>query len=529
MDNNNGNTSGNQPPDYQESPKPIFETVEDTGMQAEEVPSNVANTEEALFSVPLDVPPDQSFYGNNGGGSSRAKMFIIGGAVLFFIIILVIILRIFMGGGGGGGGDPEKVTLNYWTLWEEKDMYEEVVKAYREKNKHVTITFTTLPKKEYLEKMLARAPNGVGPDIFRFHNTWLPLLKDLVAPLPSTVMANADFEKTFYPVHSRDLKVGEYYYGIPLEIDGLVLVYNNTLFKNAGITSPPSSPDDLTRIAGRLTIKDPQTGGIQIGGLALGSAKNVEHFSDIYGLWLLQNYALTDKDFAKKSRNEIWSYLLKINTKEGASIFETYRFFAEDNGTWSDIMPNSVSAFIEQKAAMVIVPSWQVLLIKEQNPDLDIKVVPVPQFKERNNTPVALASYWVEGVSKHSKNQLEAWKFLKYLSEKDNMVKLYEKQKKFRLFGEPYSRVDLADKLASDPYVGAVIKQAPYYYSLPLSSRTYDGVSGNNNIGGLNDAIIKYLEDTFNKRADHPASSPSEALTTAQKGIEQVFTKFEIK
>ncbi len=526
MDNNNGNAGGNQSPGDQESPKPIYETVEDTGMQAEEVPSNVSNPEEALFSVPLDVPPDQSFYNNGGGGSSKAKIFIIGGAVLFFIIILIIILRIVL----NQGGQPPKtpVTLNYWILWEDKNSYETVVKEYRKKNPNVTITFTTLPKKEYLEKLLARAPNvGVGADIFRFHNTWLPVVKDIIAPLPSQIMTNAQFEKTFYPVHARDLKSGEYYYGIPLEIDGLVLVYNNTLFKNAGITAPPSSPDDLSRIAGRLTVKNPQNNTIQIAGLALGSAVNVEHFSDIYGMWLLQNYAIEEKDFAKKSRNEIWNYLLKINSTAGSSIFETYRYFSEENGTWSDTMPNSVSAFIEQKVAMIIVPSWEVLVIKSQNPDLDLKVVPVPQFKEKNSTPVALASYWVEGVSKHSKNQLEAWKFIKYMSEKENMIKLYEKQKETRLFGEPYSRVDLADKLSSDPYLGAVIKQGPYYYSLPLSSRTYDGVSGETNTGGLNDAIIKYLEGALNDRLK--SVPPSVSLNTAQKGIEQTFSKYEIK
>lgn len=526
MDNDSGNNPGNQPPGDQDNPKPIYETVEDPGMQAEEVPSNVSNPDEALFSVPLDVPPDQSFYNGGGGGTSRTKYFIIGGAILFFIIILIIVLRVIMGGGGGSTPSTDKVTLEYWTLWEDKDVYEEVIKAYREKNPNVTITLTIVPKKEYLEKMLARAPNGKGPDIFRFHNTWLPLLKDLVTPLPSQIMTNAEFEKTFYPVHARDLKVDAYYYGIPLEIDGLVLVYNDTLFKNAGVTAPPNSPDDLSRIAGKLTVKNPSDNTIQIGGLALGSAKNVEHFSDIYGLWLLQNFGLSEKDMAKKTRNEIWKYLLKINSESGIPIFQTYRFFAE-NGTWSDEMPNSVSAFIEQKVAMIIVPSWQILTIKEQNPDIVLKVAPVPQFKERNNTPVAIATYWVEGVSKYSKNQNEAWKFVKYLSEKDTMVKMYEKQKKFRLFGEPYSRVDLADKLASDPYVGSVIKQGPYYYSLPLSSRTYDGVNGTNNIGGLNDAIIKYLEDALNDRAK--SVSATDVLNKAQKGVVQVFTKYEIK
>lgn len=526
MDNNSGNSGQNQPPPDQENPQPIMETIEDPNIQAEEIPSSVSNPDEALFSVPLDVPPDQSFY--TSSGSNRNKYIIIAGVVVFFIVILVIILRIFLGGNSGSSGGSaatEPVTLDYWILWENKSVYEEIIAEYQKNNPNVTINMVEVPKEEYLDKLLARSKNGVGPDIFRFHNTWLPILSEVVTPLPSQVMSNEEFEKTFYPVHARDLKIDNYYYGVPLMIDGLVLVYNDTLLRNAGETSPPSSPDQLAVVAGKLTTRNPD-GTTDIAGLALGSATNVSHFSDFYGLWLLQNFGLTDPKLAEKSRNEIWKYLLEMDSQEGQSIFEIYRSFAENN-TWSDSMPNSISAFIQQKVAMIIVPSWQILVIKEQNPDINLKVAPVPQFIQRNIAPVALASYWVEGVSKYSKNQNEAWKFVKYLSEKETMEKMYAKQTQERIFGEPYSRVDLADTIADDPYIGPVIKQAQYYYSLPVNARTFDGVRGEDNIGGLNDAIIKYLENAVNTRAQ--GGSSAEALKTAKQGVVQVFEKYGIQ
>ena len=145
-----------------------------------------------------------------------------------------------------------------------------------------------------------------------------------------------------------------------------------------------------------------------------------------------------------------------------------------------------------------------------------MKVVPVPVVP--GTALISVASYWVEGVSRFSNNQLEAWKFLKFLTEKENMTKLYEIQSKLRPFGEPYSRVDLAAILVQNPYLGAVIKQANNFMTLPLISQTYDN--------GLNDEIIKYLENAINSTIQ--GVSYKEALGEAKKGIDQVFTKYNI-
>jgi multiple sugar transport system substrate-binding protein len=313
-------------------------------------------------------------------------------------------------------------------------------------------------------------------------------------------MPAAEFDKTFYPVAKKDLKVGEYYYGIPLMVDGLVLIYNNNMLKKAGIVSAPSTWDDITEIVPKLTVKD-QSGNLITSGIAIGTSSNVDHFSDIFGLLLLQN----------------GGNLATVDSAEGAGALEIYRKFSESpQGYWNDNMPNSTTAFAQEKVAMIIAPSWQLLTIKAANPDIDMKVVPVPSVP--GAAPISLSSYWVEGVSRYSQNQLEAWKFLRFLSEKDNMTKLYELQSKVRPFGEPYSRVDLASLLGQNEYLSAVIKQAPSFASLPLVSRTYDN--------GLNDEIIKYIENAINSTTQ--GVSYAEALKTAKAGITQVFTKYSI-
>lgn len=499
MDDNIKNSAENQSPSPVPEPTgnqpPILESVPvEEPLQPEEVPPEVVSpTEEEVVQPQTESPPE----GPPIFEENKNKYFIIGGAAVIFLLIFILFLKFIF----GAKGPSKKVKLVYWGLWEDKQVFEPLIKLYQKNHPYIVIDYEKMAPQEYKDRLLARSVKGLGPDIFRFHNTWLPEIKEVVAPLPEEVMSAAEFEKTFYKIHQQDLKVGKYYYGLPLSIDGLVLVSNDGLLKKAGIAKPPTNWDELIEAVTKLTVKD-TNGQIITSGIALGTATNIEHFSDIFGLMLLQN----------------GGDLNNLNQPEAAEALESYRKFAEPpNDFWNEEMPNSIVAFIQEKVAMIIAPSWQILSIQADNPDLTIKVTPVPFVPGAK--PISLASYWVEGVSRYSKNQLEAWKFLRFLVEKDNLAKLYETESQLRLFGEPYSRVDMAPLLAQNQYVGAVIKQAEIYVSLPLTSRTFDN--------GLNDEIIKYLENAINSTTQ--GVSYTQALETAKKGVDQALLKYKIK
>jgi multiple sugar transport system substrate-binding protein len=279
-------------------------------------------------------------------------------------------------------------------------------------------------------------------------------------------------------------------------IDGLGLYYNEDLLRSAGVT-PPTSWEEFRQATLSLTVKD-QSGQIVTAGAALGTTGNVEHFSDILAVMMLQNGA----DLKNPVSNEAQQAL------------SFYHLFAEKpNNVWDETLDNSILAFANGKVAFLFAPSWQAFTIKETNPQLKFQIIPIPQLPGTN---VTWASYWAEGVSSKSTHKDEAWDFLKFLSSKDSLVKLHTEEAKTRAFGEPYSRVDLAQTLINDPLVGAYIRQAPTAQSFFLSSRTYDN--------GINDRMIKYLEDAVNSLTR--SVSPQAALQTAAQGFAQVLSSF---
>jgi len=490
-------------PPSPEEPKPIFETVPE-GQNQPQPPNESMTPEEIAPDVTApasdDITPSQALPSDSPPmvyEENKNKYFIIAGVAAVFVILMIIFIKFLFGAKTAG----KNITLAYWGLWEDKEVFQPLIDQYQKNNPKIKIDYQKMDPQDYRDKLLARSKNGQGPDIFRFHNTWLPEIRELAAPLPNTIMANSEFEKTFYKIHQTDLKVDTYYYGLPLEIDGLVFIYNENLLKKAGIQTAPATWDEVTDMVSKLTVKD-KSGRLITSGIAIGTSSNVENFSDIFGLMLMQN----------------GGSIKKLDQPEAVGALEIYRKFAESpQGFWDENMPNSTTAFIQEKVAMILAPSWTILNIKAANPDISLKVVPVPSVP--GATPVSIANYWVEGVSRYSKNQLEAWKFLNYLVQKDNLTKLYEIEARLRPFGEPYSRVDLAPLLAQNEYLGAVIKQADNYVSVPLIKRTYDG--------GLNDELIQYLENAIN--ATIQGVSYQEALKTASDGVTQVFTKYKIE
>lgn len=466
----------------------------------ETVPEEITTEQIETGSGGNQLPPDNGAgYMSPHENSNKSRIFLIVGGVLVFIIFFVVIFRFLF---KGGQTNKKNVTLKYWGLWEDKTTIDSILQEYKRKNPNVTIEYTKMDPLNYREKLINRDKTVADrPDIFRYHNTWLPELSGIAAAVPKDILADADYDTLFYPVVKQDVKVGNDYFGIPLEIDGLMLIYNAELFKAAGIEKAPTTWEEVIDYAADLTVKD-DTGKIFTAGIALGTASNIEHFSDILGWMILQN----------------GGNLNNLTSSEAIGALQQYRAFAEPpNSLWDETMPNSIAAFAQEKVAMIFAPSWAIFAIKQANPDISIKTTILPVVP--GGSQLSLANYWVEGVSRYSEHQKEAWEFLAFLVEKDTMEKLYAEQIKTRPFGEPYSRVDLASKLVQNEYIGPVISQAKNMKSLPVIARTHDN--------GLNDEIVKYLENAIN--ATGQGVSYNDAFATAQKGVAQVLNKYNIK
>ncbi|MBI2330474.1 extracellular solute-binding protein [Candidatus Daviesbacteria bacterium] len=382
---------------------------------------------------------------------------------------------------------PEQISLTYWGLWEDDNLIKPVILEYQRQHPNITINYERKSLLNYRTRVQTQIKEGVGPDIFKIHNSWLPMFRGDLAPAPQDVFTLTEYRNTFYPVAVDSFVKDNQIYGVPIGIDGLALFYNEEMLNGVG-GKVPKNWQEFVDLATKMTVKDET--GIKTAGAAMGTAANVDHWSDIFGLLLLQQPGADFNNLA---------------TSQVAEVIRFYTGFVTDprKKTWDVNLPKSTEMFAAGRLGFYFAPSSRVHELKTANPNLKFKVAPVPQLSQKS---VAWASFWGEAVSLKSKNVSEAWKFVKYLTSAETE----------KLIGEPYSRVDLLGELAQDPIVGAFVTQGPIYRFWYLSSGTFDN--------GINDEMIKYFEDGIN--ATLAGSDPLSALQTVNSGARQVLDKY---
>lgn len=435
------------------------------------------------------APTKNSFPPINSSPFRNLMPLLIGlGAIIFLVVLGFTILPRF-------NKSSEPITLTYWGLWEPISVMQSVIAEYEAANPNIKINYSMQSPRNYRTRFLTSANQANPPDIVRIHNTWLPMLKNDLSPAPDSVIALSELSN-YYPIVQQNFVSGGKLYALPIGIDGLALLYNEDIFQEAGAT-PPSDWNALRKLAFDLTITNPDTGIIERAGVALGTTGNVEHWSDILGLLILQNSGNPGKPSETAVQDALTFYTI-ISTQDKS---------------WDSTQPNSVYAFATGTVAMILAPSWQISEIKAINPDLNFKAVPAPVLPSAN---FAWATYWAEAVPISSKNPVEAWKFIKYLSTPAVLQKMYAGASQIRAMGEPYPLTSMSSTLANDPLAGAYVTQAPNYKSWYMAGRTYDD--------GINDQLSKYYEDAIN--GINNGSTVGSVLKPLDEGVTQLLLKY---
>ena len=332
-----------------------------------------------------------------------------------------------------GSTGPAPLTLEFWNVFEDEDIYADLMADYKELNPHVTINYTKVNYSEYREKLRNAFANGNAPDIFAIHNTWLPQEQRRISVAPANLPSVLQLRSIYSPVvrfdFVRETEDGEeLVYALPLAMETLGLFYNKDYFDAANIFSPPKTWEELLDFAKLFTQFDDE-GRINISGIALGSADNINRSSDIVSLLMMQGGARMNNEILTEATfdDQVWvgEGASQKRFSPGKEALEFYLAFSDKTQSvysWDADMPYSIDAFVEGKTAMMINYSHQIPVVMAKAPHLNFATAPVPQLRERTED-VNYASYWGLSVSKDSLNAQESWQFIDFMLEPENLKK----------------------------------------------------------------------------------------------------------
>lgn len=425
---------------------------------------------------------------------------IILGVVGGIILLLLLLLLLNRGGGGGNTTDPnEKVVLQWWGVFMDEDVVQPLIDEYQSQNSNVTIEYADKwPQGEYqdavgiykseLNRVLKLGDQVQIPDIFMVDSTWTGDYERYAKA--STSYDAETFRNTFHDAVATNFVNNNQVFGVPLWMDTLAILYNKDLLAEKATSTPPTTWSSFKTLAQSLTKRSGST--IQQAGFASGLSTNINYSSELLQLLMLQNgVSLTDEEGQPSFSTD----------PDSVTALEFYKSFVnQTTGTWNATFTNEASSFLEGKTAMIAAPSYRyrdILYFNElYEIGIDIGVSQMPQIDGQSEELLNWADYWGNMVALNRPNSTEAWEFLRWITQPEQLRKINENVKtQNQYFGILYPRKDMSTELQNDEFLQV------YNESIPFAKSWYM-------VKGLE------VEAEFNKLIDASGTSQSQIAQT---------------
>ena len=146
---------------------------------------------------------------------------------------------------GGTKGGHTTITVWQGDTQTEAVAFKTLVAEFNRTHPTITVNSQFYGNSDYaLQKVLAAIAGGKPPDISYLYGSWAPNIatNPQLVPLNKFIDADPSFNwNDFFPGERKVATVGNSIIGIPALVDNLALVYNKTLFKQAGIPLPTAT------------------------------------------------------------------------------------------------------------------------------------------------------------------------------------------------------------------------------------------------------------------------------------------------
>jgi len=165
----------------------------------------------------------------------------------------------------------QQTTVTFWHTYspaEAKFLIERVIPAFEALHPDIKVQELTVPYDVYREKLLAAIAAGEPPDVARVDIIWVPELAKLgvLSPLDLLMPDFGDFKDRMFPGPLATNFWAGHYYGLPLNTNTRVLVWNKEMYDAAGIEGPPKTIEEFRAACEAIKALGPDKYGFTDGG-----------------------------------------------------------------------------------------------------------------------------------------------------------------------------------------------------------------------------------------------------------------------
>jgi multiple sugar transport system substrate-binding protein len=332
-------------------------------------------------------------------------------------------------------------TITYWHAYssdspEVKTINTVLIPQFERQHPNTDVQAVAIPYDSLHQKLLTATAGGTLPDVVRSDIIWVPELANLgvLAPLDKQLKDFKALAKVAFPGALGTNKWKGHYYGLPLDTNTRVLMYNGKALAAANMSKPPRTFAQLRTLAARLKGKG--TYAFADGGTS--------GWSILPWIWSgggsLTNKSLTKSSGYLNSKKSIAAVQMLVNLHRAG----TARFLNVDGGAQtSDGLPK------EQYATILDGP-WMFPIFQSQYPDFNLRTGRVPAGPGGSVSVVGGEDIVMTQSSPHKS---EAATFIRFMLSKFAQTEMAR-------VGQMSIRKDLKSQLTKiHPYYGIFIDQ----------------------------------------------------------------------
>lgn len=189
--------------------------------------------------------------------------------ILATMLVAVMAISTMLTGCSKGGSqekkepkEGEKTVITFWNGFtgSDKETLEALVKEYNETNdKNIEVDMTIMPWDSLYQKLSTVLSVGEGPDMLAMATERIGTYAEpgAFAEVNDVYEEGIVDESVIPETLKENLKYDGKYYGVPMNFATLLLYYNKTMFKDAGLDpeAPPATWEELEQYAQQIVEK----------------------------------------------------------------------------------------------------------------------------------------------------------------------------------------------------------------------------------------------------------------------------------
>jgi ABC-type glycerol-3-phosphate transport system substrate-binding protein len=349
-------------------------------------------------------------------------------------------------------GQPVEINYISSTILEspEGDFEQGLIDKFNEENPDIKVSVSGISTNSLNQKYLALAAGNNLPDFFMVMDSGATMIGELGVAAPLSDVFDQEFLDGFSNKYLDLFSYDGIPTGLPWFTSPRGVLYRADIFEKYGITVP-TTWEEMEEVAKKLTVD----GNF---GMTLVGTKNGSGGSRFQAV--IRNFGVDE--FTKDSNGK-WS--TDIGSQNYIDALRAYTNLdvvdgAVPPGVIETGYPDAVTLFASGKAAMIITGSNAIGAITTQVPELQGKLgaFPLPSVKRYVAGANGVAFY----INKDSKHKDAIAKFLKFIMNDENMLKLGQLTGRIA----PKNMAE-GNPMTKDPAIKGFLKALNSNYSVP--------------------------------------------------------------